>query len=233
MRMLHGGRTVTEGEGVLTGGQSAYQTLRARILSGELPANAMLREQALAEELGVSRTPIREALRRLDEAGLVEFIPNRGATVLAWSVDQMRETYFMRASLEGRAAGLAAVSIGTIALGRLAALIDEMEAFVDSSDDDGIASLARLNAEFHRIIVTAAGSKQLLAWTESVGRIPLMERNFRRHGAEFRARSNHQHRDILTALRTRDALWADVAMRSHILAARNVVSVLSDEETAG
>jgi len=217
------------GEAVLTGGQSAFRTLRARILSGELPANATMREQALAEELGVSRTPVREALRRLDEAGLVDFIPNRGATVLAWSTEQMRETYFMRAALESRAAGLAATHMVADDVTRLSDLIDEMEPFVCAEDDDGITALGALNAEFHRIIVVASRSKQLVALTESVARVPLMEQNFRRHGADFRARSNHQHRDILAALRTGDALWAEVAMRSHILAARNTVSVCSGE----
>ncbi len=63
----------------VTDGQSTYAVLRGRILSGDLPAHANLREAALAEELGVRRTPVREALRRLDQAGLIEFVPNRGA----------------------------------------------------------------------------------------------------------------------------------------------------------
>nr|WP_244962861.1 GntR family transcriptional regulator [Cryobacterium roopkundense] len=207
-----------------TGGQAAFETLRARILSGELPAHATLREQALAEELGVSRTPVREALRRLDAAGLVEFVPNRGATVLAWTIEQMRETYFMRAALESRAAGLAAVRIEAADLQLLELLIERMEDFVLATDDAGIASLALLNAQFHQTIVVAAGSAQLLALTESVSRVPMMESRFRTHGAEYRARSNHQHRDIVSALTSGDALWAEVAMRSHILAARNMMS---------
>ena len=207
----------------VTGGQTVFADLRARILSGELPANATLRETALAQQLGVSRTPVREALRRLDEAGLVEFVPNRGATVVEWSPEQIRETYFLRAALESRAAGLAAARIGPADLDRLALLIESMEEFVRATDAEGIDRLGVLNAEFHRVVVAASGSSQLMVLTGSVGRVPMMASLFRRDAAAFRAGSNHQHRDILTALRSGDTLWAEVAMRSHILAARNAV----------
>ncbi|MDY7541693.1 MULTISPECIES: GntR family transcriptional regulator [unclassified Cryobacterium] len=207
----------------VTGGQAAFAYLRGRILSGEIPGNATLREQALAEELGVSRTPIREALRRLDETGLVEFVPNKGATVIAWTTEQMRETYYLRAMLESRAAGLAAVRISDGDLDRLAELIALMDDVVLAKDDAGISRLGELNAEFHRIIVTAAANAQLTRLTVSVGRVPLMAKAFRRDSGSFRAVSNHHHRDILAALRSHDALWASTSMRSHILAARNSV----------
>ncbi|WP_166787930.1 GntR family transcriptional regulator [Cryobacterium adonitolivorans] len=207
-----------------TGGETVYLTLRARILSGELSANTTLREQALAAELGVSRTPVREALRRLDEAGLVTFVPNRGATVVAWTVEELRETYIVRAGLESRAAGLAASRITVDELDRLAVLIDAMEPVLTADDDAGIAALGSLNAEFHHIVVAASRSPQLMTLTSSVSRVPLMADAFRRRGTEYRARSNHQHRDILTALRTGDSMWAEVAMRAHILGARNAIS---------
>lgn len=204
-----------------TGGETVYLALRARILTGELSANAVLREQALAEELGVSRTPVREALRRLDEAGLVTFVPNRGATVVAWTLEEVRETYMVRAGLESRAAGLAASRITAEEIAMLADLIEAMEPVLTAEDDAGIAELGNLNAEFHRIVVSASRSPQLMTLTSSVARVPLMKDTFRRRGAQYRARSNHQHRDILSALRTGDPIWAEVAMRSHILAARN------------
>jgi DNA-binding GntR family transcriptional regulator len=207
-----------------TGGETVFLALRARILAGELRANAVLREQALAEELSVSRTPVREALRRLAEAGLVTFVPNRGATVVEWTIEQVRETYLARAGLEGRAAGLAAARITVAELDQLDALIDAMEPLLTARDDAGIDELGRLNAEFHRVVVSAARSPQLMTLTTSVGRVPLMSAAFRRRGGVYRARSNHQHRDILAALRSGDVEWAETAMRSHILAARNAVT---------
>lgn len=206
-----------------TGGDAAYALLRSRIMSGELPPRAILRAQPLAEELGVSRTPIREALRRLAETGLVEYIPNRGASVIGYTPEQMMETYFVRAALESRAAGLAAPRMSADDLSSLADLIEAMDAYVDSSDIDEITELGRLNLEFHRRIVAASGSRQLVTLVASVSQVPMMIRNFRNYGNTFRRRSNHHHRDILTALRTGDADWAEVCMRSHILAARNAV----------
>ena len=221
---MHSARRQRREKVPVTGGETVYLTLRARILSGELSAHTTLREQALAEELGVSRTPVREALRRLAEAGLVAFMPNRGATVVAWTIGEVRETYMVRAGLESRAAGLAAVRITPAELDTLAGLIEAMEPFVTAADDAGVAHLARLNAEFHRVVVAASGSAQLMTLSSTVARVPLMKDAFRQRGVQFRARSNHQHRDILTALRSGDPDWAEVAMRSHILAARNSVT---------
>ncbi|TFC00184.1 MULTISPECIES: GntR family transcriptional regulator [unclassified Cryobacterium] len=214
---------ITRGAEAVTGGQAAFMYLRRRILSGEIPARTVLREQSLADELGLSRTPVREALRRLDEAGLVDFTPNRGATVVSWTQEQVRETYCLRAGLESRAAGLAATRISDETLEQLAELIVSMDEFVLASDDEGVTRLGELNAKFHHTIVAASGNQPLIQLTGSVGRIPMMARVFRRDGERFRASSNHHHRDILTALRSHDALWAEAAMRAHILGARNAI----------
>ncbi|WBM79394.1 GntR family transcriptional regulator [Cryobacterium breve] len=209
-------------EGV-TGGAAAFEYLRRRILSGEIPARAVIREQSLAEELGLSRTPIREALRRLHEAGLVDFMPHRGATVVSWTNEQVRDTYVLRGDLESRAAGLAATRIDEVTLARLSELIVMMDDFVLSTDDAGVARLGELNAEFHHVVVAASGDQKLVRLINSVGRVPMMAEVFRRDGGHFRATSNHHHRDLLTALRTHDALWAEATMRAHVLGARNAI----------
>lgn len=205
----------------LTGGDLAYAQLRSRIMSGEYAPRTVLRAQALAEELGLSRTPIREALRRLAEAGLVDYTPNKGATVIGYTAEQMAETYFVRAALESRAAGLAAPRMGATDIDLLSDRIEQMDPLVTSEEDEDVVKLGRLNSEFHEHIVEVSGSQQLKTLLRSVSQVPMMVRNFRSYGTAFRRRSNHHHRDILTALETGDALWAEVAMRSHILAARN------------
>ena len=93
--------------------------LERAILFGELPPGTMLRQEQLAEQFGVSRTPIREALRRLDALGLVVFRPNRGVLVRAPSRDELRQTIVARAALEGAAAELAAARISPDQLSRL------------------------------------------------------------------------------------------------------------------
>ncbi|WES62840.1 GntR family transcriptional regulator [Microbacter sp. GSS18] len=212
----------------LTGGDLVYNALRSRIVSGELPPKTVLRAQALAEEFGTSRTPVREALRRLAETGLVEYVPNRGATVIGFTPEQIVETYFVRAALESRAAGLATGRLNDEDLVRLSDLIEEMDGLVNSDDAADLRRLGELNERFHRTILVASGNSQLVTVVESVTQAPLMIRGLRQYGASFRARSNHQHRDILTALQTRDALWAEVAMRSHVLAARNAAMTAVD-----
>jgi DNA-binding transcriptional MocR family regulator len=85
--------------------ERAYEAIRGGIFSGDHPAGSRLREEELAERIGVSRTPVREALRRLDAEGLVEFMPNRGAHVASWSEDDLREIFGLRACSRASARG--------------------------------------------------------------------------------------------------------------------------------
>jgi DNA-binding GntR family transcriptional regulator len=93
--------------------------IQTRVLSGDVPVGTRLRQEALAEEFGVSRTPVREALRKLQSTGLVELLPNRGAVVRGPSAREIREAYEVRAELEGLAAELAAGRISDADLLRL------------------------------------------------------------------------------------------------------------------
>src|SRR4249920_728819 len=101
-----------------------YASLRERILAGDLPRGTRLRQAALAEELGVSRTPLREALRRLSTEGLVEFSPNRGATVSELDFGDMRHAWSARVALEPGAARLAAQRRHAPAIAAMRAAID-------------------------------------------------------------------------------------------------------------
>src|SRR5262245_64442056 len=93
--------------------------IHARVLSGELPSGTRLRQEALAEEFGVSRTPVREALRKLQAGGLVELQPHRGAVVRGLSSREIRDAYEVRATLEALAARLAAERVSREQLKRL------------------------------------------------------------------------------------------------------------------
>src|SRR5262245_27672557 len=94
-------------------------SLQARILSGEIASGTRLRKEALADEFGLSRTPVREALRKLESTGLIELRPNRGALVRHPTAREIREAYEVRAELEGLAAQLAAARIQDAQLDRL------------------------------------------------------------------------------------------------------------------
>src|SRR5215470_5171063 len=111
-----------------------YTALRERILSGDLPRGTKLRQASLAEELGVSRTPLREALRRLSTEGLVDFSPNRGATVSELDFGDMRHAWSARVALEPGAARLAAERRDDEAIAAMREAVAEQRRFGDDRD---------------------------------------------------------------------------------------------------
>jgi DNA-binding GntR family transcriptional regulator len=214
----------------------AYAALRAGILDGRYGPGTRLGEIETAAELGLSRTPVREALRRLGSEGLVESLPNRGARVRTWSADDLDEGYEVRALLEGLGARRAASRVTPEQLDRLAALADEMVT-VDPSLGHRPAGdfddLAALNAEFHALIVRASGSGRLGETLAAVVQVPLVLRTYRRYTPEALARSHAHHHEIVDALRAGDGTWAESVMRSHVLAARTVLLRSLREEPPG
>jgi DNA-binding GntR family transcriptional regulator len=215
----------------------AYAALRAGILDGRYGPATRLGEIEIAAELGLSRTPVREALRRLGSEGLVENLPNRGARVRSWSADDLDEGYELRAVLEGLGARRAAARVTPEQLDRLASLADAMVT-VDPSlgrrPPGDFAELAALNAEFHALIVSASGSGRLGETLAAVVQMPLVLRTYRRYTPEALARSHAHHHEIVDALRAGDGTWAESVMRSHVLAARSVLlRSLREDETAG
>ena len=120
-------------------------------------------EEQLAERLGVSRTPVRQALTMLEAEGLVEIAPNRGATVCSFSIEDVWDIYDLRAVLEGHAARRAAGRIERRELARLRELAGEMEGLPGRFDDheEEIRALVALNQEFHGTIVHASRNRRL------------------------------------------------------------------------
>ena len=214
------------GGAVTAAADRAYGALRAGILDGRYGFGDKLGEIEIAEELGLSRTPVREALRRLGSEGLVEVLPNRGARVRTWTAQDLEETYELRAVLEGLAARRAAARMDPAALDemdRLAATMMTVDPSLGHRPAGDFAELAALNARFHELIVTAAGSAQLASTLQGLVQLPLVMRTYRRYTAAALARSHSHHREIVDALRARDGGWAESVMRSHVLAARAVL----------
>jgi DNA-binding GntR family transcriptional regulator len=204
----------------------AYSALRTGILSGRHGFGERLGEIEIAAELGLSRTPVREALRRLGSEGLVEVLPNRGARVRTWTAQDLEESYELRAVLEGLAARRAAARIEPAVLAEMDDLTDRMIA-VDPSLGHRPAGdfdeLAALNGRFHGLITAAAGSAHLAATLGGLVQLPLVMQTYRRYTPAALARSHAHHREIVDALRAGDGAWAESVMRSHVLAARAVL----------
>jgi DNA-binding GntR family transcriptional regulator len=201
----------------------AYAALRERILSGHIGSGERLGEMELSQQLGVSRTPIREALRRLSADGLVELSPNRGARVTEWSVDDLNEIYRLRALLEGYGASLAAHRIESATIATLSTLCDEMEHCARRGGSRDLDRLANINSQFHATILDTVGSNRLVGLLATVVQVPLVLRAFHQYSPEQLTRSMSQHRDLVAALSVRDGDWAEMVMRAHVLAARNAL----------
>jgi DNA-binding GntR family transcriptional regulator len=197
----------------------AYELIREGILSGEYARGERLREEELAVRAGVSRTPVREALRRLDAEGLVGFTPNRGARVTAWSQQELEDLYDVRALLEGHGARLAASRITTEEIDSLSSLADQMES-IGGKGRTAADELTRLNGEFHRSIVRATRNSQLESLVRSMMEVPLIYRTFQRYSPERLQSSSFQHRELIMAMQAANGDWAEAVMRAHILAAR-------------
>ena len=211
-----------------TASHRAYEEIRRRIFAGVYPAGVRLREDELSAAIGVSRTPVREALRRLDAEGLVVNVPNRGAHVASWTEEELNDIFEIRSLLESYAARRAATRLTTEELDRLQALTQEMDSCLDAlPSDEHYDLITRLNYEFHQRIMDAAASPLLKSLTTSTIQIALMHRTFRRYSRRALERSFDHHRELVEACRARDEVWAETVMRSHILAARHVF----DEDT--
>jgi DNA-binding GntR family transcriptional regulator len=181
--------------------------LRDMILDGSFLPGEALRQRELAERFGVSPTPIREGLRRLESEGLVVFDPHRGSTVVERGVGATEENYRIRAMLEPAAVALAVEHITDEEIARLESLNAEIRA-----GDPATSAKAELNREFHYLIFEAAKSPLLFAL------IRVLWRSFPTGPQAIRASSKSavQHDVIIDALKRRDAQAAAEAARLHI-----------------
>lgn len=201
----------------------AYRMLRRDIVTGALAGGARLGESALAEQYGISRTPIREALRRLESEGLVEVLPHRGARVVDWSDIDVAAIYDLRAMVEGYAARRAATRIAAAEIERLSALCNEMEyvtARGPMGDPEVVERIADLNSAFHGAVADAAGNYYIQTVRNIVVVVALVLRGISVFTRQDLDRSNTYHRDLLAAFRARDSDWAETIMRSHVHAAK-------------
>jgi DNA-binding GntR family transcriptional regulator len=211
------------------------ERLRALILTGEYGPDERLVEEQLAERLGVSRTPVRQALTMLEAEGLVEIAPNRGATVCSFSTEDVGDIYDLRAVLEGHAARRAAGRITISELARLRELAGKMEGLAGQFEDheEEIRTLVGLNQEFHGIIVEASRNRRLQRLINRTVEIPLMFKAFFWYTPHERVISNHYHRQILESLERSDADRAEIIMREHVYEGRDFVLGALKEEMNG
>jgi DNA-binding GntR family transcriptional regulator len=199
-----------------------------RILDGEYGPGARLVETRIAQELGVSQAPVREALRDLEQLGCIVHEPFRGCSVRAFSAQELIEAFPVRAALEALAARLAAERISEAELLQLADLLGTMHAAAARGDAH---DQSQANASFHATIVRAARNATLerqWAFLEPFSRTYI---SVSQPGLDLRALSE-RHVPILDALRARDADAAAEAMHRHLMEAAELLRPLAESERA-
>ncbi len=192
------------------------------LLSGELPPGKRLIESRLAESLGVSRTPVREALRRLESDGLVYSVPNAGC-VVADFLGNMAEIYLIRERLESLAAARAAENIGDEAMQRLTLLQKEMREEVASSSPN-IDRLVELNRDFHSTIYSSCGSVRLERIIDQLVPKQSASHAMSLYSGREMASALREHDQILEALDMKDAATVDRLVARHMRRASKAVS---------
>lgn len=195
------------------GGQ-VFHAIREDILKGRYKENDELRETTLGKELGVSRTPVREALRQLELEGLVKIIPNRGAFVTGISEKDVRDIYMVRSVLEGLCVQMAAEHMTKERIDELEEVLLLAEYYLEKGN---MEQLTELDGKFHQILYTASESRILEHVLSDFHKyVQLARRNSVK--TESRAqKSLEEHREILEALKENDAEKAEKLANTHIL----------------
>jgi DNA-binding GntR family transcriptional regulator len=200
----------------------AYAALREKIISGELAVGDRLKEREICAEIEVSRTPVREALHRLQADGLVEIEPRRGGVVAGVSETEAEEIYSLGILLESYGARLAAKRATEEDIAALDKILVEMESALQAKSGPERSRYIELDIDFHRSILHITGNRRLRQLISQVVGMPVLVRAFTRYSHAHLLRSMQQHQAIAAALRAGDAEWAEAAMRSHILAGRAI-----------
>ncbi len=196
-----------------------HAELRHRLIAGRFDPGEKLREEHLAEEFGVSRTPVRVAIKRLVEEGLLELEPNRGALVRQWTEDDVEEIFELRIMAEGRAAAWATEYLTDEDIDAMEASNDHMIAAADKRLPDHLAEIQSSNHAFHLTMYNSCGSARLRTFGVSLLEYPNLMGGFYIYSQDEIQESIEQHCEILRALRSRNADWAKSAVTSHLYAA--------------
>ena len=207
----------------------ACEVLRELILSGKYKPGERLREEELTTITGVSRTPVREALRNLAQEGFVVIENNRGASIPAYTTKDLDEIYGLRTLLESHAARRAAGRVTPEQITALEKINNEFREHAgkpngNADDTDRFLLLTRLNSEFHNIILDASDNSQLSKHVKQLAQAALTARTFARLGTTGQSRSAEGHDEIIRALKAGHADWAEAAMRSHVHHGRETIT---------
>ncbi len=197
--------------------ERAYQALKQLIMNNDLPAGTQMLEQEAAARLGMSRTPVREAMVRLEQEGVVALRPRHGMRVLPLSAADMAEIYEILTALESSAAeAVASRGLGAADLAMLEQAVEDMDRALDL--DDRLA-WSEADERFHRLLVTHSGNRRLISIVEQVWDQAHRARIQTLYLRPKPVLSNHDHRALVVAIKHRDGSTARLIHEQHRRAA--------------
>jgi GntR family transcriptional regulator of vanillate catabolism len=216
--------------------EKALLGLRSLVMSGEFESNMRLQEVALAERLGISRTPIRQAMDRLVAEGLLERIETGGCRVARFTLDDINDAIELRGVVEGTAVRLAAERGADPAkLATAEAVLDRIDTALNASASIDFDSYVRENAAFHRCLAGLSGSSIVQREVERVSQLPLAspssflsEQELIPDFVNSLIRAQNQHRGIIAAVRAREGSRAEALAREHARLARHNLDYLAN-----
>ncbi len=187
-----------------------YSVLFDNIIAGKYPVNTRLKEEILAAEFKISRTPIRTVLQQLEKDGLVQISPNKGAKVLAFRADEIEEIYEIRKYLE-----LLALEISVPVLS-MRILLEFKRKFNNAYEEEDSQILADLDAEFHNYIIKSTGKKRLVKMLNQLFRLIQRFRSLGYMKKDTKETTIKEHIEIIDALCLRDIVQAKELMTQHL-----------------
>jgi len=194
---------------------TAYAKIKDHILSGQAAPGAQLTEEQLARIAGVSRTPVREAVQRLEAELLIVRSDSKRLFVADWTDSEIEEMFALRAMIEGHAAARAATRIDPATLDRLRTISDALEAAITARPPD-IAAFLQHNRHFHDLLLATARSPRLSTMLPMLVEQPVVRRTAHQYRDEDLNQSARDHRELIAAFAAHDAEWARAVMASHI-----------------
>ena len=208
-------------------GQMVYENLRQTIVRGSIAPGTRLVESQIAEAQGISRTPVREAMHKLERERFLERLPHGGFSVLELSREEIMETFGIRSVLEGYAARLAAINHRPGQLKPLQQKIDEFQRLLDRRH---LKELPQVNAEFHDLLYALSDSPRLIRMIDTLRDHIYRYRQIILKEAGQARTSNEDHRLILESIRTRDAAGVEQLVREHIQRGRKMVLAVFERD---
>jgi DNA-binding GntR family transcriptional regulator len=201
-------------------GQHVFEKLKQAIIRGDLAPGDRIVEIQVAEALDISRTPVREAIHKLEREGLLKKLPKAGFTVMSLSREDIEETFGIRSVLESYAAGLAALKHREDELKPLEEKIREFKTCLKKGNVD---DLPRINTEFHNLLYALSRSPKLIKMINDLRDQIFRFRKILLKMDHMPEASNEDHRKMLTAIRDRDVARVEELVREHISKGRKTI----------